>query len=59
MWRIWERRKMHTGFWSGNLKEGDLGVDGRVVIRWILKIWVRKVLIGLIWLWTGASGGLL
>jgi len=24
MWRVWgERWKVHTGFWCGNLREGD------------------------------------
>jgi hypothetical protein len=31
---------MHTKFWSGNLKGGDhpedIGVDGRIIFKWIL-----------------------
>jgi hypothetical protein len=31
---------MHTKFWLKNLKEGDhiedLGIDGRVILKWIL-----------------------
>jgi hypothetical protein len=34
------RREIHTGFWSGYLKERgylkDLGVDGRIILKWIL-----------------------
>jgi hypothetical protein len=34
---------MHTGFWWVNLKKGghlkDPGVDGRIIIKWILKKW--------------------
>ena len=34
------RRKVHPGFWCGNLKErdhvDDLDVDGRIILEWIL-----------------------
>jgi hypothetical protein len=34
-------REMHTGFWWGNLREGDhlgdQGVDGMIILKWILK----------------------
>jgi hypothetical protein len=37
--------KMHTKFWSGNLKGRhhleDLGVDRRIVLKWILKMGVN------------------
>jgi hypothetical protein len=52
---------MYTAFWWGNLRErdhlGDPGVDGRIVLRWILGwggAWT-----GLMWLITGTGGGLL
>jgi hypothetical protein len=40
---------MHTGFWWCNLKArgclDDLGIDGRVILKWILTwtefIWLR------------------
>ena len=34
---------MYTGFWWGNLRErdhwGDLGANGRVILRWIFRKW--------------------
>jgi hypothetical protein len=38
---LWERIEMLTGFWWGNLMEGDyledLGADWRIIFKWILK----------------------
>jgi hypothetical protein len=35
------RREVHTGFWWGDLKEGDYlgdrGIDGRIILRRIFK----------------------
>jgi hypothetical protein len=37
------RGEVHTGLWCGNLGEsdhsGDLDVDGRVILMWLLKKW--------------------
>jgi hypothetical protein len=37
------RREVHTGFWWGDLREGDhlgdLGVGGRIILKWIFKTW--------------------
>jgi hypothetical protein len=37
------KREMHTGFWRGNLREGDHlgdpGIDGRIILKLIFKKW--------------------
>ena len=43
MQHVWGRGKKHTGFWWGNLRERDhledLGVDGRIILRWVFRKW--------------------
>jgi hypothetical protein len=49
-----------TGFWWINLRErdhcGDPGVDGKVVLRWILRKWIVGVRTGLMCLRIGTGG---
>jgi hypothetical protein len=28
---------VHTGFWWGDLREGDPGIDGRIILKWIFR----------------------
>jgi len=52
-----------TGFWWGNLRErdhwGDPDVDGKIILRWILRTW--KGIVGTEWSWLriGTGGGIL
>jgi len=54
------RREAYTGIWCGNLRErdhlGDPGVDGRIVLRWILRKWDVGVWTGSSWLRIGTGG---
>jgi len=54
---------MHTIFWLEGLKgrhhSEDLGVDGRIILEWILGKQDRKIWIALIWFRIRTSGGLL
>ena len=43
---------MHTEFWWGDLREGghfkDSGINGRIILKLILKKWDEEVWAGLI-----------
>jgi hypothetical protein len=52
---VWETGEVHTGFWCGNLRardHEDLGVEERIIFKWILKDWDR-VENGLEWSGSG------
>jgi hypothetical protein len=40
---VWGKREVHTGFWWGDVREGDHlgdpGVDKRIILKWIFKKW--------------------
>ena len=59
-WHVWRRWERHTGFWWGNLEERghfeDVGVDGMIILTWILKKYDEMSWNGLIWLRTEKSG---
>ena len=54
---------MHRGFFWKYLKEGDyledIGVDGLIILRSIIKRWDWESWTGLLWLITRAIGRLL
>ena len=57
------KRRGTTGFWLGNVREGDHledpGVDGRIMFKWIFKNCVWEPWTRSIWLKVGTGGGLL
>ena len=58
--RIGESRGVHR-LWVGNLRERDHledpGVDGRLILRWILRKWDVRACTGSMWLRIGTGGG--
>jgi hypothetical protein len=59
MWNAQKTREVHTGIWWGDLKERshfeDLGVDGRVILKWIISESIGRTWNGLIWLVIGKN----
>jgi hypothetical protein len=51
---------MHAGFlWETKMKEDDLDVGGRIILKWILERYDGVVLSGFFCLGIGTSGELL
>jgi hypothetical protein len=52
MWHVRGRREVHTGYLGRNLKERDgledLGIDGRIILKMILRKWESVDWIGLV-----------
>jgi hypothetical protein len=57
MWHVWGTGDVRMGFWSGDLRERDhledIGIDGRIILKWTFKKWDD----GLMWLRIGTGGG--
>jgi len=47
----------YTGFWWGKVRERDLSVDGRIILRWIFSKWDAGPCTGSIWPRIGVVGG--
>jgi hypothetical protein len=63
MWHAWGRGEVFKGFWLGGPKARDqwedLGVDGRVTLKWTLGIWGSMGQTGFGWLRIVSCGGFL
>jgi hypothetical protein len=63
MWHVWGRRDMCIGVLVGKPVEKspleDLVVDGKMVLKWILKKCDVRTCTGIIWVRIATSGGFL
>jgi hypothetical protein len=63
MWHVWGRGEMHMDFWGRNLRGRDelkgLGIDRRIILKWIFKKLGGGAWTGLIWLRIRTSDRLL
>ena len=61
MWHVWRKGEVCTRLWWANLRGrynlGDQDVDGRIILRWILR--KLEVVVGTGWSWLriGTGGG--
>jgi hypothetical protein len=60
MWHVWETGEVYIGFWWRNLRERDhledLDVDGRMILKSIVKMWDENTWTGLNWFRIGTRG---
>jgi hypothetical protein len=57
-----KKTEIHIKFWSKTKRVKRIGRHGsrrRIILKYVLRKLVGRVTTELIWLWTGASGGLL
>ena len=58
---VWGRGAVYTWSCCGNLRERehleDLGLDGRIMLKWIFRKWDVWVWTGSSWLRIGTGGG--
>jgi len=61
MWHVWGSGEVRTGFWWVDQRErdhfDDVGVGGRIILKWIFKKGDGEAWTGLIWLRIGTRGG--
>ena len=61
MQHVWGRGEAYTEFWWGNVRKRDhldeAGVDGGIILRWILRKWYVGAWTGLSWPRIGTVGG--
>jgi hypothetical protein len=50
---------MHIGFCWGHLKEGELALYERIILKWGIVNMMGRMWTGLIWLRIGSNGRLL
>ena len=61
VWHVWRKGEVYTRIWWGKRRErdysGDQDVDGRIILRWILRKWDGVVGTGWSWFRIGTVGG--